>query len=59
MKFTIAVQTEQFIEVDAENAEAAVEAVKSKLDPRIAAAAHYEIVQDLTYDEESGTYKLL
>ncbi len=59
MKYTIAVQTEQLIEVDAETAEAAIEAVKSKLDPRVAAAARYEIVQELTYDEESGTYKLL
>ena len=59
MKFTIAVQTEQFIEVDAETAEAAIEAVKSKLDPRVAAAARYEIVQETTFDEETGTYKPL
>ena len=58
MKFTIAVQTEQFIEVDAETAKVAIEAVKSKLDPRVAAAARFEIVQETTYDEETKTYRI-
>lgn len=59
MKYTVAVETMQLIEIDAETAEAAIEAVKSKLDPRVAAAAAFQVVQELTYDEESGTYKLL
>lgn len=59
MKYTIAIQTEQLIEVDADTAEAAIEAVKSKLEPRVAAAAAFQVVQELIYDEESNTYKLL
>ena len=58
MKFTIAVQTEQLIEVDAETAEAAIEAVKSKLDPRVAAATAFQIVQETIYDEETKTYRI-
>ena len=58
MKFTIAVQTEQFIEVDAETAEAAIEAVKVQMDPRVAAAARFEIVQETIFDEETNTYKV-
>lgn len=59
MKYTVAVETMQLIEIDAETAEAAIEAVKSKLEPRVAAAAAFQVAQELTYDEESGTYKLL
>ena len=59
MKYLVAVETMQFVETDAENAEAAIEAVKSQLDPRVAAAAAFQIVQELTYDEESGSYKML
>lgn len=59
MKYLVAVETMQFVETDAENAEAAIESVKSQLDPRVAAAAAFQIVQELTYDEESGSYKIL
>ena len=59
MKYMIAIETTQYVEVEAETAEAAVEVVKSQLDPRVAAAAHYEIVKELTYDEELGSYKPL
>ena len=58
MIFTIAVQTEQYVEVDAENAEAAIEAVRAKLDPRVAAAARYEVVQEIIHIEETNTYKV-
>lgn len=59
MKYTVAIETMQFIEIDAETEEVAIETVKSKLDPRVAAAASFQIVQELTYNEESGTYKPL
>ena len=59
MKYLVAVETMQIIETDAENAEAAIESVKSQLDPRVATAAAFQIVQELTYDEESGSYKML
>jgi hypothetical protein len=59
MKYLVAVETMQFVETEAENAEAAIESVKSQLDPRVAAAAAFQIVQELTYDEESGSYKVL
>ena len=59
MKYMIAVKTTQYVEVESETAEAAIESVKSQLDPRIAAAAAFQVVQELTYDEESGSYKML
>ena len=59
MKFTITIETMQIVEVEAENAEAAIESVKSQLDPRVAATAAFQVVQELTYDEESGSYKML
>lgn len=59
MKYLVAVETMQFVETEAKNAEAAIESVKNQLDPRVAAAAAFQIVQELTYDEESGSYKML
>lgn len=59
MKYTVAIKTTQYVEVESETAEAAIESVKSQLDPRVAAAAAFQIVQDLTYDEESSSYKML
>ena len=59
MKYMIAIETTQYVEVEAETEDAAIETVKKQLDPRIAAAAHYEVVKELTFDEESDTYKLL
>lgn len=59
MKYTIAVETTQYVEVESETAEAAIASVKSQLDPRVAAAATFRVVQELTYDEESGSYKML
>ena len=59
MKYTVAIETTQYVEVESETAEAAIESVKSQLDPRVAAAAAFQIVQELTYDEESGSYKML
>ena len=59
MKYMIAIETTQYVEVEAETAEAAIESVKNQLAPRVAAAAHYEVVKELTFDEESGSYKLL
>ena len=59
MKYMVTIETTQYVEVESETAEAAIELVKSQLDPRVAAAAAFQIVQDLTYDEESGSYKML
>lgn len=59
MKYMVAVETTQYVEVESETAEAAIESVKSQLDPRVAAAATFQVVQELTYDEESGSYKML
>jgi hypothetical protein len=59
MKYTIAIETTQYVEVESETAEAAIELAKSQLDPRVAAAAAFQVVQELTYDEESGSYKML
>ena len=59
MKFTIAVQTEQFIEMEAETAEAAIEKVKSQMDPRVAAAAAFQVVAEAVFDEASQSYIIL
>lgn len=59
MKYMIAIETTQYVEVEAETAEAAIESVKNQLDPRVAAAAAFQVVQELTYDEESDSYKML
>ena len=58
MKYLVAVETMQIIETDAENAEAAIESVKSQLDPRVAAAAAFQIVQETIYVEETKTYRI-
>lgn len=59
MKYTVAIETMQIVETEAENAEAAIEAVKSKMDPRIAAAAAFQIVQEATFNEETQAYTIL
>ena len=59
MKYMVAIETTQYVEVESETAEAAIESVKSQLNPRVAAAAAFQVVQELTYDEESGSYKIL
>ena len=56
MKFTIAIQTEQFIETEEETAEAAIEKVKSQMDPRIAAAAAFQVLTELQYDDATLAY---
>ena len=58
MKYLIAIETTQMVEIESETAEAAIEVAKSKLDPRIAAAAAFQVVQEIDYDEETKTYKI-
>ena len=58
MKYLVAIETTQMVEIESETAEAAIEAAKSKLDPRIAAAASFQVVQEIDYDEETKTYKI-
>lgn len=52
MTYTVVVQVNQYIDIDAETAEAAIEAVKTKLDPRVAASAHYSIVKDMEEQQQ-------
>lgn len=59
MKYLIAIETTQYVEIESETAEAAIKAVKSQLEPRIAAAAAFQVIQELTYDEETSSYKML
>ena len=59
MKYTIAIETMQFVETDAETAEEAIEKVKSQMDPRVAAAAAFQVVQEATFNEETKAYTIL
>lgn len=52
MKYMIAIETTQYVEVESETAEAAIESVKSQLDPRVAAAAHYSIVREMEEQQQ-------
>jgi hypothetical protein len=56
MRYTVAVQTEQMVEVDADTAQQAIEQIKSQLDPRQAASARFYIVTELVYDAATNTY---
>ena len=56
MRYTIAVQTEQMVEVDADTAQQAIEQIKSQLDPRQAASTRFSVVTDLVYDAATNTY---
>ena len=56
MRYTVVVETEQMIEVDADTAQQAIEQIKSQLDPRQAASARFSIVTDLVYDAATNTY---
>lgn len=58
MKYLIAIKTTQMVEIESETAEAAIESVKNQLDPRVAAAAAFQVVQEIGYDEETKTYKI-
>ena len=56
MKYSIMIQTEQMVEVDAETAEQAIEQIKAQLDPRQAASARFSVVTNLVYDAATNTY---
>lgn len=58
MKYLVAIETTQMVEIESETAEAAIEAAKSKLDPRMTAGASFQVVQEIDYDEETKTYKI-
>ena len=59
MKHLVYIEIMQIVEVEAENAEAAIEVAKSKLDPRIAASASIQVIQEANYNEESNSYSPL
>lgn len=56
MRYAIAVQTEQLIEVDADTEQQAIEQIKLQLDPRQAASARFIVITDLVYDAATNTY---
>lgn len=56
MKYMIAIETTQYVEVESETAEAAIESVKSQLDPRVAAAAAFQVLTELQYDDATLAY---
>ena len=56
MRYTIIVETEQMVEVDADTAQQAIEQIKSQLDPRQAASARFSVVTNLVYDVDTNTY---
>ena len=58
MKYMVAIETTQYVEVEAENEEAAIEDVKSKMDARIAAAAGFSIVKETVFNEENQNYEI-
>ena len=55
MKYTVAIETMQLVEIEAETEERAIEIVKSQLDRQV---AHFSIVQETIYDEETKTYRI-
>ena len=57
MKYTVTIETIQFVEIEAETAEAAMEAAKAQIDPRVAAAARFNIVYETEFSEEDQCYK--
>ena len=59
MKYTVAIERMQIVEVEAENAEAAIEVVKGQMDPRTAAAANFRLVHEAVFDEEAQAYKVI
>ena len=56
MRYTIAVETEQMVEVDADTVQQAIEQIKLQLDPRQAASARFHVVTELVYDAATNTY---
>lgn len=58
MKYTVAVETMQFIEVEAGSGDAAIEVVKGQMEPRAAAAAGFRIVHEAVFDEEAQAYRV-
>ena len=53
MKYLVVMETYQLIEAEAENEEAAIEAVKKQIDPRIAAAATFSIAIEPILEEQT------
>lgn len=50
--YTVIIDISQSVDIEAETAEAAIEKAKSQLDPRIAAAAAFQIATVYTIPEE-------
>ena len=57
MKYMITIETMQIVEIEAENAEAAMEVAKGQFDPRVAAAARFSIVYETEFSEEDQCSK--
>lgn len=58
-KYIVAIETTQYIEIEAANEGAAIDLVKKNLDPKVANAADFKIAQEIAFDAESNTYKPL
>ena len=57
MRYTISIETMRLVEIEAETAEAAMEVAKGQLDPRVAAAARFNILYETEFSEEDQCYK--
>lgn len=56
MKYTVAVEIMQMVEVEAENSMQAIDLVRQQLEPRQGASARFSVVTDLMYDAATNTY---
>ena len=56
MKYTVAVEITQMIEVEAVDSTQAIDLVRQQLEPRQAASARFSVVTDLVYDAATNTY---
>ena len=56
MKYTIAVEITQMVEVEAENEDQAFEIVRNQMDPRQAAVARLQSVITMVYDAKTNSY---
>lgn len=59
MEYSVAIRTIQVVKVNADNEDAAIQAVKASVHPSMAATASFQIVQDTVYDEETQSYKTI
>lgn len=59
MKYAVLVQTEQIIEVEAKDENAAVQLVTNRVEPKGPSGARFSIIRECSFDEETKTCKPL